>query len=136
MRKFLIITGLLLLGLTQLIWAQETQNIGFTIDSLNKPIEFSSSVNLLIAISSISLLPFLLISTTAFIRFAIVLGMLRQALGLNTSPPNQVIIALSMVLSIFRSPPPPFPPGPGLRIDKISIWTPKPSSRSPRSSIF
>ena len=101
MRRFLLVISILLFGITQLLFAQEAQGVGFTIDTLNKPIEFSSSVNLLIAISSISLLPFLLISTTAFIRFAIVLGMLRQALGLNTSPPNQVIIALSMFLTIY-----------------------------------
>ncbi len=101
MRRFFLVISILLFGASQLLWAQETQGVGFTIDTLNKPIEFSSSVNLLIAISSISLLPFLLISTTAFIRFAIVLGMLRQALGLNTSPPNQVIIALSMFLTIY-----------------------------------
>ena len=101
MRRFFLVISILLFGISQLLFAQEAQGVGFTIDTLNKPIEFSSSVNLLIAISSISLLPFLLISTTAFIRFAIVLGMLRQALGLNTSPPNQVIIALSMFLTIY-----------------------------------
>ncbi len=101
MSRIIVLIALAILASINSAWAQEAQNIGLTINTLNQPIEFSSSVNLLIAISSISIMPFLLISTTAFVRFAIVLGMLRQALGLNTSPPNQVIIALAMFLTVY-----------------------------------
>lgn len=101
MIRILTVFAFLILAAIQPAFAQDAQTVGLTIDTLNQPIEFSSSVNLLIAISSISIMPFLLISTTSFVRFAIVLGMLRQALGLNTSPPNQVIISLAMFLTVY-----------------------------------
>ena len=102
----MILTLILLLSIllfpADMLFAQQAAgDLAINLDNFRQPLEFSSTVNLLIAISSISIMPFLLISTTSFVRFAIVLGMLRQALGLNTSPPNQVIIALSMFLTVY-----------------------------------
>lgn len=49
----------------------------------------------------LSLLPALLVSVTSFTRIVIVLGFVRQALGTHNSPPNQVIIGLSLFLCLF-----------------------------------
>lgn len=49
----------------------------------------------------LSLLPALLVSVTSFTRIVIVLGFVRQALGTQSSPPNQVIIGLSLFLCLF-----------------------------------
>ena len=65
------------------------------------PIQFSNSVSLIIFLSLLSVAPFFLISVTSFIRITIVLGMLRSALGTQQSPPNMVIISLSIFLTIF-----------------------------------
>ena len=46
-------------------------------------------------------MPALLIMTTAFTRIVIVLGFVRSALGTNGIPPNQVLIGLSLFLSLF-----------------------------------
>lgn len=70
-------------------------------ESFLKPVNFSSSVNLLLALSSISLIPFFLISTTSFLRIVIVLGMVRNALGTQQSPPNSIIVSLALFMTIF-----------------------------------
>ena len=94
------ILGVLILGYTK-VSAQVPNPININLDRLTGPLEFSSSINLLIAISSISLIPFFLISTTCFVRFAIIFGLLRNGLGTAQSPPNIVIVTLSLFLTIF-----------------------------------
>ncbi len=49
----------------------------------------------------LSLAPSLLIMTTSFVRIVIVLSFLRQALGTQVLPPNQLIVGLSMFLTVF-----------------------------------
>ena len=66
--------------------------------SLSKP---SQSILLIIALTLLSLAPSLLILLTGFTRIVIVLGLTRQALGLQTIPPTQVIVGLALILSLF-----------------------------------
>jgi type III secretion protein R len=49
----------------------------------------------------LSLLPYLVILLTAFIKIVVVLSLLRNALGIQQSPPNQVINGLALILSIY-----------------------------------
>ena len=62
---------------------------------------YSLSVQTLLFFSALSFVPAVLLMTTAFTRIVIVLSLLRHALGLQTSPPNQVIIGLSLFLTVF-----------------------------------
>lgn len=59
----------------------------------------SSAVQMIVLLSAIAILPGLVTLTTPFVRFVVVLSLVRQALGLQQSPPNQVIVALAIVLS-------------------------------------
>ncbi len=68
---------------------------------IDTPIQFSSSVNLMLFLSLISFVPFFLISVTSFLRITIVFGMLRSALGTQQSPPNMVIVSLALFMTIF-----------------------------------
>jgi flagellar biosynthetic protein FliP len=61
----------------------------------------SSSVTMLIALTLISLLPAILLSCTAFTKILVVLGLTRNALGLQQTPPNQVLAGLALFLSLF-----------------------------------
>ena len=61
----------------------------------------SQPVSLVLLLGSLSLLPGLLIMITAFTRVVIVLGFTRSALGTQAVPPNQVIIGLSLFLTLF-----------------------------------
>ena len=61
----------------------------------------STSVTVLIGLTLISLLPAILLSCTAFTKIFIVLGLARNALGLQQTPPNQVLAGLALFLSLF-----------------------------------
>tara|TARA_E500000305_G_C3982879_1_gene217844 strand:+ start:170 stop:925 length:756 start_codon:yes stop_codon:yes gene_type:complete len=61
----------------------------------------SMSLQLLLVMGLLTILPGLLLMMTSFTRILIVLSILRQALGLQQSPPNQVLIGLSLFLSLF-----------------------------------
>jgi flagellar biosynthesis protein FliP len=59
------------------------------------------SLQILIIMGLLTVLPGILLMMTSFTRIIIVLGLLRQALGLQQSPPNQVLIGLALFLSFF-----------------------------------
>lgn len=59
------------------------------------------SLQLLLMMGLLTILPGLLLMMTSFTRILVVLSILRQALGLQQSPPNQVLIGLSLFLSLF-----------------------------------
>ena len=59
------------------------------------------SLQLLLVMGLLTILPALILMMTSFTRIIIVLAILRQALGLQQSPPNQVLIGLSLFLSLF-----------------------------------
>ncbi len=59
------------------------------------------TLKILFLITILALAPSILITFTSFVRIVIVLSLLRQALGIPQSPPNQVIIALSLFLTFF-----------------------------------
>jgi flagellar biosynthetic protein FliP len=61
----------------------------------------SLSMQVLIAMTALTLLPALLLSMTSFTRIIIVLAILRQALGTPQTPPNQVLVGLSLFLTLF-----------------------------------
>ncbi|MEP9362266.1 flagellar type III secretion system pore protein FliP [Nocardioides sp. CN2-186] len=61
----------------------------------------STSVTVLIGLTLISLLPAILLSCTAFTKIFVVLGLTRNALGLQQTPPNQVLAGLALFLSLF-----------------------------------
>ncbi len=61
----------------------------------------SLSLQILILMSLLTVLPSLLLMMTSFTRIIIVLSILRQALGLQQTPPNQVLVGLSLFLSLF-----------------------------------
>lgn len=62
---------------------------------------YSLSLQTLILLTSLSFLPALLLMMSSFTRIIIVLSLLRSALGTPSSPPNQVLIGLSLFLTFF-----------------------------------
>jgi flagellar biosynthetic protein FliP len=62
---------------------------------------YSIAIQTLLALAALSFLPAVLLLMTAFTRIVIVLSLLRHALGTPTSPPNQVMIGLSLFLTLF-----------------------------------
>jgi flagellar biosynthetic protein FliP len=67
-------------------------------DGKNKP---GQSVVIILLLTLLSVAPALLVMLTSFTRIVIVLSLTRNALGLTAIPPNQVVIGLSLFLSLF-----------------------------------
>ena len=64
-------------------------------------VSFSVPVQTLLFFTALSFLPAILLMMTGFTRIVIVLSLLRQALGTQSAPPNQVIVGLSLFLTFF-----------------------------------
>ncbi|HSM96358.1 MAG TPA: flagellar type III secretion system pore protein FliP [Rhizomicrobium sp.] len=58
-------------------------------------------VQIIALITILSLAPSILIMMTSFVRIVVVLSLLRTAIGVQTSPPNAVIVSLSLFLTLF-----------------------------------
>ncbi len=99
----LLCAGLFLL-IPGLAFAQDVDPIGsgaMTLAEEARQLPVASSVRLIVLLTTMSFLPGILLLMTPFTRFVIVFSLLRQALGLQQSPPNQVLVALSLFLSLL-----------------------------------
>jgi len=76
-------------------------NLLDTVRAAGNPENVSTSLTVVFIITVIALAPSILIMTTCFTRIIIVLGFLRQALGTQQTPPNQVLIGLALFLTFF-----------------------------------
>ena len=56
---------------------------------------------LFIAMAALSLLPFILLLMTSFVKIAVVLSILKSALGSTQIPPSQVITGLALILTVY-----------------------------------
>ncbi|MEB3196911.1 MAG: flagellar type III secretion system pore protein FliP [Candidatus Sericytochromatia bacterium] len=91
-------------------WAQaasagvpDARTLFNTID-LKAPLQspgFSTPIQIMFLLGALTLLPFLFIATTPFIRIVVVLAFLKQATGLQNVPPGQVIIGMALFLSMY-----------------------------------
>jgi len=75
--------------------------INLSVAALEEPAQFVKTINIAIILVLLVLAPTLLLMITSFTRLIIVFSLLRQAMGLQTTPPNQIIISLSLILTIF-----------------------------------
>ena len=70
-------------------------------DDVNGQQDYSVTLQVLLLMTALSFIPALLITMTSFTRIIIVFSILRQALGLQQSPSNQILIGLSLFLTFF-----------------------------------
>lgn len=64
-------------------------------------VTYDLSIKILMLMAILSVLPALLITMTAFTRITIVLAILRQAIGIPNVPSNQILIGLSLIMTLF-----------------------------------
>ena len=74
---------------------------GFTSQTSGNTTTYSVPVQTLLMFGALSFLPAALLLMTSFTRLIIVFSLLRQALGLQTTPPNQVLVGMSLFLTFF-----------------------------------
>ncbi|MBI5491670.1 MAG: flagellar type III secretion system pore protein FliP [Deltaproteobacteria bacterium] len=75
--------------------------VSLTLGGDSGPQGVSTAVQILLLLTVITLAPAILLMMTSFTRLVIVFSLLRQALGVQQSPPNQVVIGLSLFLTFF-----------------------------------
>jgi len=80
--------------------AQLENGLQGELDGLLSPEGLTSTLKVFVLLTVLSLAPSILIMTTSFIRFVVVLGLLRQALGTQQLPPNQVVVSLCLFLTL------------------------------------
>lgn len=73
----------------------------FGVEQANGPQDIAFSLQVMILMTVLALAPAILVMMTAFTRIVIVLGFLRQAVGAQQAPPNQVLVGLALFLTMF-----------------------------------
>lgn len=91
----------LLCGLPTLALAQNNAQLPLLVGSGDSGVSFSVPIQTLLFFTALSFLPAVLLMMTGFTRIVIVLSLLRQALGTQSAPPNQIIVGLSLFLTFF-----------------------------------
>jgi len=107
-RKLVLFVSLLLIFLTFLpvgyIYAQERipiPRINITLDEATGRRDVALSLEILFLLTVLTLAPAIVISVTSFTRIAIVFSFIRRALSTQQEPPNQIMMALAIFLTIF-----------------------------------
>ena len=75
--------------------------INLSIAALEEPAQFVKTINIALILALLVLAPTLLLMVTSFTRIVIVFSLLRQAMGLQQTPPTQIVISLALILTIF-----------------------------------
>ena len=88
-----------LVGVTQTALAQGIPMVNVTGGKNGQ--QYSLSLQLLALMTTLTLLPSMLLMMTSFVRIIIVLSLLRQALGTGQTPPNTVLVGLALFLTFF-----------------------------------
>lgn len=76
-------------------------NISLGFKSTQNPTDVVNTIKIIMILTVLTLAPAIMIMMTSFTRLVIVLSFLRQAIGTQQMPPNQVIIGLALFLSLF-----------------------------------
>jgi len=98
----LVLAGVLFIPVKS--YAQERipiPRIGITLDEARQPRDVALSLEILFLLTVLSLAPAIIISVTSFTRIAIVFSFLKRALSTQQEPPNQIMMALAIFLTIF-----------------------------------
>jgi len=74
--------------------------VTLTLDGIQGPDGMDAALKIVVLMTVLSLAPAFLILLTSFTRIVIVLGFLRQAIGANQAPNNQIIIGLALFLTL------------------------------------
>ena len=70
-------------------------------ESWTKPERLSSTLQVMLLLTVLSLAPAILLMTTSFVRIVVVLGLLRQAIGTQQLPPSQVMTTLALFMTLL-----------------------------------
>ena len=98
-RQVLVLTSFLILLL--LVLPPAALGADNPLSFLENTQGFSQAIKILILLTLLTFLPALVLTMTSFTRLVVVFSLLRQALGTQQAPPNQVIVGLALFLTFF-----------------------------------
>jgi flagellar biosynthetic protein FliP len=98
--RFLCLNGAVLFWSSTVIAEQGLKALTVT-QGIDGQSEYSVSLQILFLMTALSFIPAMVIMLTSFTRIVVVLAILRQAIGLQQTPSNQIILGLSLFLSFF-----------------------------------
>lgn len=104
MKKYrpIFFTFLFLLINVNLSWAQaQVPNLSLQVNATSDPKNLSDTIEIVLLLTVLSLLPTIVIMMTSFTRIIVVLSFLRNALSTQQNPPTQVLIGLAIFLTMF-----------------------------------
>jgi flagellar biosynthesis protein FliP len=99
-----VTVGIIVILFTSIAYADTTIpsfKFGFDFEPTQNPKDVSTSVQILLALTVLSIAPSILVMMTSFTRIIIIFSFLRNALGTQQMPPNQVLIGLALFLTFF-----------------------------------
>ncbi|WEG11230.1 flagellar type III secretion system pore protein FliP [Pullulanibacillus sp. KACC 23026] len=102
-RKILFLVPLLTLGGFSVSYAADSTTSllpGINLGS-SDPVDVSNTFKIILLITVLSIAPAILVLMTCFTRVIVVLGFVRNALGTQQTPPNQVLVGLALFLTLF-----------------------------------
>ncbi|MEM9385979.1 MAG: flagellar type III secretion system pore protein FliP [Pseudomonadota bacterium] len=101
-QRLAALLGLALVLFASALSAQEAPGLpALTVGGADGEQTYSLTIQVLVLMTLLTLLPAVVLSMTSFTRIIIVLAILRQALGTAQSPPNQVLLGLALFLTLF-----------------------------------
>ena len=100
-KRVIFKVSLLLIMLFIPSWLNAEELTLFSLKDTADGQDYSVKLQILLLMTVLSLLPALLMVLTSFTRIIIVLAILRQAMGLQQSPPNKILIGISLMLTML-----------------------------------
>ena len=101
MKRLFAVFAIGLILLPELAQAVNLPTVSLGVKEATTPAEVSTALQVLFVLTILSVAPAILLMTTAFTRIIIVLGFVRQAMGTQNTPPNQVLLGLALFLTFF-----------------------------------
>ena len=81
--------------------ADTIPTVNLSLSAPNSPEQLVTSLNLLVVLTILVLAPSIIFVSTSFLRLIVVFSFLRQALGTQQMPPNQILVSLALILTFF-----------------------------------
>lgn len=100
--KLAVISIMLLFILGNVVSAQTAlPKISIKVEDSDNAKDLSVTLQILLLLTILTLAPAIIIMVTSFIRIVVIFSFLRQAIGTNQMPPNQLLIGLALILTAF-----------------------------------
>nr|MBN2278327.1 flagellar type III secretion system pore protein FliP [candidate division Zixibacteria bacterium] len=97
----IVLLSFCLICLTSVSQAQSIPKLSVQLGESSSPGDLSTTLQIILLLTVLTLAPSILLMLTSFIRLIVVLGFLRQAMGTQQLPPNQLLVSLALILTFF-----------------------------------